>query len=140
MLVGAAGHLSKFLQPMLTSRLPEAEAEAALGAKLITGRIESYPHIITKVLLWVVVVLGARYIGEGKLDVYKRFVRGLIAWTGGLSILTSCIFFAISSWVYSMYTDHETIRAECESVTPALAAKFCVGICSKQHGRKMHPS
>lgn len=130
MAMGVVGHLSKFVQPMLTSRLPEEEAELALGAKLITGRIHFYSRIIEKVLQTVVVVLGSLYLGSGKTEMYRRFVRGLLAATGGVAGLASCLFFVISGWVYSIYTDHEAILAECNRVTVVLACQFCVGICS----------
>jgi Na+-driven multidrug efflux pump len=128
--MGIAGHLSKFLQPMLTSRLQEEEAEHALGAKLIVGRIGTYPHIVTKVLLTVVVVLGSRYLGSGKADLYKRFITQLLSATGGLSALVATMFFMASSWIYSIYTDHEEILLECNRVTLPVTCQFFIGICS----------
>ena len=128
--MGIAGHLSKFLQPMMTSRLQEEEAEHALGAKLITGRIGTYPHIITKVLLTVVVVLGSKYLGAGKADLYKQFIKQLLSATAGVSAVVAVLFFMSSTWIYSIYTDHEAILAECNRVTVAITCQFFIGICS----------
>ena len=119
-----AGSASRFITPILTSRL----GRVALGARIITSHIASWPHIISTVLNTLVIVLGSKYLGAAKVQIYRRFVGRLLFLTAVVSMLAAAGFAVAANKAYEMYTDDEETVTYCRSCTVVLVVSFALSI------------
>ncbi len=119
-----AGSASRFINPILTSRL----GTIALGARIITSHIAMWPSTISTVLNTLVTVLGSKYLGQRKVELYHSFIGRLFCITLSAALFFGFGFWAVGDYAYMMYTDDSDTLEVCRSCTLVLICGFLAGI------------
>eukprot|EP01047_Picozoa_sp_COSAG01_P060692 COSAG01_NODE_7476_length_3195_cov_4.496770_2_plen_265_part_00 len=129
-------YASAIIQPIVTARLGGGGGQAgvaALGARTILTQVGNYPATVAAVVSQVIMVLGAKYLGEASrrsITVYLRFVRNIFLAATLVTAVLSVGFFFFADAIYRVWTsDAETLKL-CHSVTPLIVYNIASSIAT----------
>jgi len=125
---------SSIVQPIVTARLGGGGSQAdvaALGARTIISQVSAYPAIVGAVVGQVVMILGAKYLGQAtprSVTIYLTFVRNIFAAAAFLTGLLSVGFYFFADAIYRIWTTDAATLALCHSLTPLIVCTIALSL------------